>query len=327
VKIVNKKQGGFTLLELLIVVGIMAIIGGAMIGANAGQEQKAARGAATQSIAGIENAVSVYQAMNGVLPSNLETLACLPYDAAYDVAKYTALTVSNDALARTAAASATTAFPLGGVSNVAGIGGGLGKKLKDKLTLTAITSGQADALIDAGITEVRYAAAEGCDNDASTVVASITIGQDAVGADIVSTNVGAKGLETMSIPYHAFEAPRAGDKKNRGIGFSAPVAEKAPLMFWGTGYNTMKVGGGDKDQLIALGVGQASDLVGNGKPLLKAPFYGQVGKDKYAHFIALVNVGPAGSEFDGGAAYVQAVVDARGDFLDEEMAEFTGQKK
>jgi prepilin-type N-terminal cleavage/methylation domain-containing protein len=317
VKIVNKKQGGFTLLELLIVVGIMAIIGGAMIGANAGQEQKAARGAATQSIAGIENALGVYQAMNAVLPNNMEALACIPYATDYDTAGYSlpALdgTTGGDILAANASAEAGKAYKLGGASNVAGIGGGLGKKLANKFLLTAITADQATALNEVGITDVRYAATNACDNDDTTTV------------EVNGVEMGTEPLVDASIPYHAFEDPKSG--KNRGRGFSAPVSTGAPLMQWKTGYDTQKLGGGASDVLFGLGVGQASDLVGNGKPLLKAPFYGQVGKDKYAHFIALVNVGPAGSEFTEGKAYVQAVVDARGDFLDEEMAEFTGQKK
>jgi hypothetical protein len=122
------------------------------------------------------------------------------------------------------------------------------------------------------------------------------------------------------------------------------MAVGAPIMVWKRGtdsYNNVKVGGAASDILVGFGVGSASDLVGNGarSPFAKAPFYGQIGKDKYAHYIALVAI-PTNSQvetaggitIDGttvesdGAAYLAAVVDARGDFLDEEVAEFTGQK-
>jgi prepilin-type N-terminal cleavage/methylation domain-containing protein len=322
-KNMKNKQGGFTLLELLVVVGIMAIIGGALISSFGGQETKAARGVATQAIAGVESAIRTHAVVEGELPSGLEALACVPFDAAYTAATYGALAVVPTVLGTGDSAAAASAYVYGGESNLASVGGGMGLKVANKFTLTAIAADGVTALTEAGIQTVRYGIAAACDNDPASTQ-TVAIGT-------VSGEIGGGTLVALDIPGQAFEDPRPDGLtawKNRGLGFSSPLAATMPLMVWkaGTdGYNNKKLGAAEFDQLIGLGVGASSDLVGNANsPFAKAPFYGQVGKDKYSHYIALINIGPVGSEFD--VAFVQAVVDARGDFLDEEIAEFQGQK-
>jgi len=334
----NKKQDGFTLLELLVVVGIIAIIGGAMISSFAGNEQKAARGVATQSIAGIENAIRIFSVEQQRLPNNLESLVCAPYSLTGDVASAawendasdTATTVDPDNetgyISGTTAgntAATTTAYKFGGESNVSGIGGGMGKKLADKFVGTQLTAAEATALNDAGVTSLRYAIAEACDTDAGTT-ATVT----ANGVSAVAFGTSTEGLNGIDIPNQAFADPRPDgttDFKLRGVGFEGLVAAGAPVLLWAEGdggYNNNKVGAADGDRLIGLGIGQDTDLVGTSTEAAfsKAPFYGQVGKDKYSHYIGLFNI------TDTSNIQLQAVIDARGDFLDEEIAEFQGQK-
>jgi prepilin-type N-terminal cleavage/methylation domain-containing protein len=332
----SNKQGGFTLLELLVVVGILAVIGGAMISSLGGQEQKAARGTATATIAGVEDAFRIYQITTGNLPNELESLACLPVANAADPGAVTTLVNGVPA----SPADATSAYKFGGVSNASGLGGGLGKKLADKFDLVAIPAGGITALNDAGITSLRYAATGACDNEAGAGTTAVTF----AGGETIAANA---ALQDISIPQHAFEDPRPGSNRNRGRGFSGTLTANSPMMLWDNdgGYNNTKIGGSAGSVLIGMGVGQASDLIGNGVDAAfgKAPFYGEIGKDKYAHYIALIEIGidsnadgdndPATSattawaDVDFGDAKPIAVVDARGDFLDEEMAEFTGQKK
>ena len=338
-KFVSKNQGGFTLLELLVVVGIIAIIGGAMIASFSGQETKAARGVATNAIAGVENAMRIYKvATAGSLPNNMESLVCAPYSATGVVSTATVLADSDtnnelgfipaDSTVSMTTASAF-AHKFGGATNATGIGGGMTKKLAEKFLMANLSKDQADALNDAGVTSMRYAMIEACDADATTI-ATVT----AYGIEDKPMGGNTKSLVGIDIPNQAFEDPRPdGDSgfKHRSIGFSGVITTASPVLIWNRGqegYNNVKVGAGADDVLIAMGLGQSSSLVGTGGDAAfgKAPFYGQVGKDKYAHYIALVNVGAIGSEFESGEAHVAAVVDARGDFLDEEIAEFQGQK-
>ena len=335
----NKKQSGFTLLELLVVVGIIAIIGGAMISSFAGNEVKAARGVATQTIAGIESAVRIFSVETKRLPNNLESLVCAPYSSTGDVAS---IAWGTNAVINPKATDAvisgtgviTTALKFGGESNVAGIGGGMSKKLAEKFIGYNLTADQAEGLNNLGMSSLRYAMSEACDTDATTT-ATLTLVNGSTGPMGTST----KGLVGIDIPNQAFADPRPdGDDgfKLRGVGFSGLVATGTPVLRWWrgsvdaavgvadttSGYNNLKVGAAKGDILIALGIGQDTDLVGTtlDAKMSKAPFYGQVGKDKYAHYIGLFNI------TDEDNIQLQSVVDARGDFLDEEIAEFQGQK-
>ena len=341
-KLKNNKQSGFTLLELLVVVGILAIIGGALVSTFGGQEENAAQGTATNTIAGIENGLRVFESVNDGIPNNLESLICLPTANEADAGAVT--NVDNTPIAAGATPTAATAYPLGGQSNLPKIGGGMGAKLAGKFQIAQLDS---SALTAAGVTDLRYAAVTACtDSDAlfdiGAALTQITYEAEITGA-----------LEDVSIPNHIFASPRAGEERNRGRGFSANIgstnAATTPLMVWEadeSGYNNIKVGGAATDVLVGLGIGDESDLVGNESSALyaKAPFYGQIGKDKYAHYIALVKVGTATLDNDGDSATnpsghdlstfeasskaeVIAVIDARGDFLDEEIAEFTDQKQ
>ena len=198
-------------------------------------------------------------------------------------------------------------------------------KLPKKFKLHAAQPGHISALVAAGITKIRYMDAKGNNETTDSLDIKAADGSNA-------TNVGP--LSAISIPQHAFEAPRPGDGRNRGRGFYLNlVADPAPtpkLMYWGAakadgttagGYDVIKVGGLNNQILVGMGLGNASNLVGEGvfTNLQHAPYYGNVAKNEYCHYIALIDVASS-------PARLVAVVDSRGDFLDEEFAEATGQK-
>lgn len=340
----KQKQGGFTLLELLVVVAILAVMGGLAIGSYGDKTTQAARGAATNTIAAVSSMVQAYQATAKVLPNNLDTLVCAAPAAG------------------TIAIADSIAY--GGASDLPGIGGGIGAKLNGKLTLLAIPNAQLGALNSAGINNLRYglhgATNSSCDTvggtdiTAPTAVADIDFG---AGFNAAAPNAYPNGsLAEADIPNRGFDFAAAG--RNRGRGFvkstvdpttgalqaSATLAS-LPLQVLRPGVNgidSVKIGAGKRDILVVLGLGNnatmITDTTGN-RVAASAPFYGDVGKDKYGRYVAVFKVGTAAT--DAGAQWTQAqidaataaskaafitVLDARGDFLDEEYAEANGQK-
>ena len=285
------KPSGFTLLEVLMVVAMLAIVGGAIITSYGGLENKAAKGTATHSIAAVEEAFRVFEATEGVLPNNLESLiAATPTGPTYIAAEA-------DNSATDATAGVTAAL--------------VGTKFAGKFTVTEVDPAP---LVAAGITKIRYLDLKG--NGAG---GTLDI-EDAAGNE---TTVGA--LSAISIPQHAFDAPRPTDK-NRGRGYyvAAAAGTAIPLAIWDAGsndYNIVKVGGNVGDVLVVLGLGNYSSLIGEGvfTNLGHAPYYGAVAKNEYNHYCVLLDI-------SGSVAKIIAVVDPRGDFLDEEFAEATGQK-
>lgn len=328
----KKNQSGFTLLELLVVVAILAILGGALIAAYDGLESQAAKGTATGTIAAVDNAVRSFVVTERSLPNGLETLlAGDPTSLDTSVPPVT----DGQGITVVDAQGATGTF----IAN-------LGSNIVSKLSAVPLTAAQLSALQNGGITIGRYVHNDGNDD----------IGTAGVTLDIIENGAGVVGdagvgpISDISIPTHTFEAPRPGLTRNRGRGYPKLLAVGDEVAMWngttsdvngdgsapfGDGYNNIKVNASPDDVLIAFGIGNASSLVGvdnedgsggvGNVRLANAPYYGDVNRNDYSHYIMLVNVGPLGSEFE--EAKLAAVIDARGDFLDEEFAEATGQKQ
>ena len=72
------KQGGFTLLELLVVVAILAVIAGAVISSLDGKEEGAAQATAVHTMAALESGMKTYKVTEKrLLPDELESLICI----------------------------------------------------------------------------------------------------------------------------------------------------------------------------------------------------------------------------------------------------------
>ena len=287
----------------------------------------AANGVATNAISSTSQAIRSYEAVEKSLPDGLESLIA---------AGVTSTNVTHDGVSDSVASEIDS----GSLTNM------LGSKLAGKLGVANLSYKQVKSLTVAGIDSIRYIDSAGDDETASDLVIS-----DAAGSTSGAANVGK--LSEISIPTHAFAAPRPGDGRNRGRGFALDLeavvdaqgdaadtaASGVRAAIWdmsasddATGvfadldideYDNVKVTASPTAILVCLGVGNDSNLVAsdtNVKYLANAPIYGKVERNEYAHYIAMFDV--SGSE----AKFV-AVIDSRGDFLDEEFAEATGQKQ
>ena len=299
----SNKEQGFSLLELLVVVAIMTVVGGSLIVAYDGLESQSAKGVATNTIAAVDQAVRTFTTVEGDAPNELDSMVAVDVDGA-----------SQDIL------------PAGSTE----FAGNLGSKLAGKFSIATLSADQADALIEAGITRLRYMDILG-NVDSSTGGAPFTLNVLAV--DGSAAEVGY--IDEIDIPNRSFDGPRPGSGRNRGRGLVSTLASGHPVGVWKAGsggINNIKRGAAADDVLIALSLGNSSTLVGpddeskvGNVQLSAAPFYGDVAKNEYSRYVLLYNVGSVTNPRS--KAKLQAVVDARGDFLDEEQAEYSGQKQ
>jgi len=301
-----KQQGGFTLLELLVVVAILAIVAGGLVVAYDGLEKRAALQGASHGIAGADNAVRNFTSLRGVAPSNLDSLlAAVPVDGTPNPA-----TITNPAVE-----------VLTLTSSLAG-----------KIAPIALTAAQRTSLANAGITQLRYIDAAGNSNACAPSCALTTL--DAAGSAAFVGNI-----SQTDIPVRIFDVPRDGSvaatPRNRGRGYSHVLVDGDTVSGWtpgAGGINNTKVGAAADDVLIAFGLGNNStitkiDPTARGDAHLSVvPTYPDAAKNEYTRYVLLYNVGgPTSGNF--AKARLQAVVDAKGDFLDKELAEASGQKQ
>ncbi|MEL0094243.1 MAG: prepilin-type N-terminal cleavage/methylation domain-containing protein [Planctomycetaceae bacterium] len=291
-----RKQLGFTLLEVLIVVAMLAIVGGAIITSYGGLEQKAATSTGVHSLAAVKNAFTVFQVSEGVLPNNLESLlAATPTTPVFE-----ADIPDNAAEGATAGAFAAH----------------LSSSLQGKFTVTDV---DPEPLLDAGITMIRYMDLAGnatTDGDHDLAIK---------GADGQATAV--ENVLEMDIPSHAFELPLSTDgNRGRGYHVEVPAVVTAggtiPMAVWNAGdngYNNLLVGASKTSVLVGLGLGDSSSLVGGGTftNLGDAPYHGGVAANQYNHYIALIDVSVEPARF-------VSVVCPNGHIIEAEFAESRG---
>jgi len=287
----KKVQKFFSLMELVIVLAIAAIVAGGALASYDGMQATAAQGVASKDIATISSAIRNYTAIEKSAPNDFDSMLAATYDVSA-----TALTGVDDA-------------------------GVLPTKINGKLVQDALSSDQVDALNNAGITTARYLDAVGNNPADGTYTLAAP---DAAGAT-GTTTVGS--VTNIDIPNRAFDLARVGSN-NRGRGFSRTLVTGDTVQTWDATKveNNQKLGAADDDILVAFGLGNNCSIVGADKAgLASAPTYGNVEKNEYSRYIVLYNVGPSASPFS--KAKLQAVLDTRGDFLDEELAEYSGQKQ
>lgn len=330
---IQKKQAGFTLLELLVVVAILAVLGGLAIGAYGDKTTQAARGASTNTIAAVDSMVRAFQATARVLPDDLDTLVCSDPTA---VNMTTGLDTSD----------------FGGGSDLPGVSGGMGAKMAGKVERLVLPDNSKAALANAGIARLRYGVLGSCadsGNVASTPIARADADFGAGLNAIAPVAYPSGNLSAADIPTRAFDFPISATG-NRGRGFvvshtdntGAVTGNDVVVQVWSpgaNGTNNTKVGAAATDVLAVFGLGNNATMYTNAgganRVGASSPFYGDLAKDKYSRYMGLFKVGTDANftPSDGITALSASskasfitVVDPRGDFLDEEYAEAIGQK-
>ena len=296
------RQAGFTLLELLVIIAILAIVAGALLVAYDDVDDTAAEGVSAMTLASLDQAVRSYTAVERVAPNRLDSLL-------------------------------SAAVPTGGApvdnsdSKLLEI---LPPKIQAKtLAITGLAAWEFAALEAAGITELRYV--DPLANDLTTPAHGDTVTLTIPDADGSSAVVGP--LAEIDIPHRSFETPRPGGK-NRGRGYSGLLGVGSPVVRWngdrsdgGGWYDNIKLKAAPLDVLILLGLGNDATIVGatGGRlQLTSAPIFNKGQKGEYSCYILAYNVGSEANPLE--KAKLQCVLNTHGDFVDEMISEFSGQK-
>lgn len=332
----QNKQGGFTLLELLVVVAILAIIAGAVISSLDGQEELAAQKTTVHTMAAMEEAFQVYRVSERRnLPGNMDSLICSSaVDVTNDRDGTTGLQIAQS-YADVTVPGASNAI-IGGTSNVPRVGGGLTLDLGGELAVVDVPAEFAAPLVNAGLTSLRYVDADFCNDIAEDDTTGVdTALVETVKPNLVFNNfVGEDGDEWefgagTAINYEGYLAEW--DEGNGAPGAITMAILEEPI----------EITGNVNDVIAVFGIGPSSDLIGD--YIARAPSDGNGGPDKYSNFSVAVRIATcdetlAAADYEANCIDTQAnwddddievvaILDAGGDAYDDEVAEARGNEE
>lgn len=305
------KQAGFTLLELLVVVAILAAIAGTAAIALQDTDARASAAAHVAMMDELNKGVRTYRVLNkNALPTNF------------------------DSLIQTAASDAQSSA---GVLSVAAI---------EDIALVDLRADAAEALNGGGIDALRYvlndASADPADaGDCSDIEGLIGSRGNAVVAGNIFLSPEANGCGyTHDIADQ--------DDTTEGFQYTAPgkvaiwtggyerVMGQAGQGFDATTLTTdgsdITAGVEGAPVLMAVGLGPSSTLFNANSlgGMTTVPVYRHVSETEYNRFVALFNIGEVGAGGTGWTSSDQvtltAIVDGAGDTKEEELGEWDGTR-
>lgn len=286
------KQGGFTLLELLVVVAIIAAIAGTATILLRDTDRQASAAAHVAMMDELMKGISTYQVLNnGKFPDNFDSLM----------------------------SSAT-----GEVVPAAGELSILNSGLSDAVAPVTLTIAQAQLLHDFGLTKVRVVGTAEDPNGATET--------GDCGANIVALIANKGSDVTSSTIFRSTDAngcvPPAATGAIATLTGDTVTAVNGPLLTWTNATGAYERVNADplkaaSQTLVALGVGPSSDLfqVENRGAMTTVPAYRHVTATEYNRFTALLNV-----DTDKSEVRLQAIIDGAGDTKDEELGEWDGTR-
>lgn len=248
----RNKQGGFTLLELLVVVGIIAAIAGTATILLRDTDRQAMAAAHVAMMDELAKGIITFQKLNAeALPDGWDSLQT----------------------------TATPAAALTG-TNVALVNADLANSLANSVALTA---GQLDLIQGAGINNVRVV-------DSTVTDAGWTGAGDCTNANIQALITNKANNVTASTIFT--EATHDGVKIGCGANHPLIVADVLKVFDTATAAGAARINAAQNDVVVALGVGQNTTLfnpVFRGA-MTTVPTYRHVATNEYNRFIALFNL-------------------------------------
>lgn len=297
------KQGGFTLLELLVVVAILAAIAGTAAIALQDTDARASAAAHVAMMDELNKGVRTFRVLNkNTLPNNYDSLLV-------------------------AATSDTAGVAAAGASSVLAI---------EDIQPIALTADIVSILDGGGITQLQYL---GEDLGDDTVHGFVTATGDACQDANMGATIASRGNHVVA--GNIFLTPGGngcGFARTLADGDMAAFWSGGEERLLGqpvaTGiveYDGTNLATATSRAFLAVGLGPASTLF-NANDLggmTTVPVYRHVSETEYNRFIALFNVGDfdgAGSISAGDQVVLAAIVDGAGDTKEEELGEWDGTR-
>jgi len=309
----RSNQNGFTLLELLVVVAIMAAIAGTATIALQDTDARASAAAHVAMMDELNKGIRTFRVLKrNVLPNNFDSL----------------ISVDNP--------TAPTTFTLlpNGDGEILGI---------EDVAVGAMVTDVDGIMDDIGMTELRYIDESGANPPADTLAAdcapaalqaTISNRGNAVVAGNIFNGQAGNGCgvsiamsDTPSVAYWTGTVERV-----LGPGAYDDAAFDGAAMTGGTN----AVDGAKAPVLLAVGVGPSSDLFNANElgGMTSVPVYRHVNPDQYNRFIALFEVATATYDLAGTSWTIEAkdqvsfaaIVDGAGDTKEEELGEWDGTR-
>ncbi len=312
-----RKQRGFTLLELLVVVAILAAIAGAAAIALQDTDARASAAAHVAMMDELNKGIHTYRVLNkNEFPNNFDSLL----EIAGGAHPFTTVATGD-------AAGAT--FPVGDLIAIEDLG------------FVALTADAATNLNDIGIDALQY-----LNNGATVDLDGDGVDTDCTSAEIVNTIATRRNAVVAN---NIFLTPEA-----NGCGVAVPIGATDRVMVWTGGYERLLGAAGvqfDPPPSAAGGTGTAVDTTVIGQPVFMVvglgpsstlfnanqiggmttvPIYRHVTELQYGRFVALFNIG----EFtDATGVYdvndqvtLVGIIDGAGDTKEEELGEWDGTR-
>ncbi|NRA56395.1 MAG: type II secretion system protein [Gammaproteobacteria bacterium] len=296
------KQAGFTLLELLVVVAILAAIAGTASIALQDTDARASAAAHVTMMDELNKGIRTFRVLNkNVLPTGFDSILQTPLSDGSDLASAALLSVAaiEDVAVTTLPVTVAAVMAAGGINSLqyAGLDQTPEGSVVTCIDLEAVIASRANAVVAGNI--FMSPAANGC---------GYTVSFDEDGQIVGGT---ADSTTQVAIWNGGYERVMGGS---------------------GQGFDAAAYAGDDRPALMAVGLGPSSNLF-NANDLggmTTVPVYRHVSGTQYNRFVALFNIGTLSSDGATITANDQvsltAIVDGAGDTKEEELGEWDGTR-